>query len=659
MSTTLDKDTLLKYHFWILIGLFFLFVLVPLITLLTSVGPDITKEQEKLQTEMKSYTAVSNAKNEKWETVLREKDKVIVGNKDKVHDAAWKIQEDLMTWPESLERKGWGKSRYTYFGDPIEPYDRDRYRKEYEKQLKDVFAVVHPLSPKGDGVMQFAGGIGPEAWNNVLNLVREFKEPSSAEIWLAQEDLWVKRELLRIVREANDAIAKFKEVAPETATADKDKKDPKSAAPAPDKTGAAVAPAGKTKQEAKPAPADKAKAVLVNETAPRKRFRNPFWEVELQLDYKNQEYTLSGTIKNISRHRQPVDLALEVALAKGEEPPVALVQVAREPLDVNQEAPIAPIALKKSLTVEGLMGVKQILTWKTAPVKRLDRVELGWLSSRNAQKVANLKEPKFITAEKEKDKEPSAAGGDGSGGAEAPGAPVPGMSGGDMRSTMERKWGGMMGGGTGSSNTTKNGLVLNRYLDFTDAVRFMPVGMVVVMDEDYIPEFLAAFANSKLRIMTTQYHWQHFRDKIDPPLDEETPPGQDAERRSAAGGVGVPGGIAAPGMGRGRKGQQIMMGEGEMRSSMGMMEMYNRSRLGNAPGAAGGLRMGAGGIFAGFGGMGSSDPEQAVEEDEMNLVELSVYGIASLYERFPVKEKPKESTAPAASPGNAEPPKQP
>jgi len=84
--------------------------------------------------------------------------------------------------------------------------------------------------------------------------------------------------------------------------------------------------------------------------------------------------------------------------------------------------------------------------------------------------------------------------------------------------------------------TTLNGLEINRYTDVGDQVRHMPVAMAVVIDEEHLPELLAAFANSKLHIQITQYHWQHCRDHMNPQNMEETPqytPGGGTRERTA------------------------------------------------------------------------------------------------------------------------------
>ena len=53
----------------------------------------------------------------------------------------------------------------------------------------------------------------------------------------------------------------------------------------------------------------------------------------------------------------------------------------------------------------------------------------------------------------------------------------------------------------------------------------MPVAMVVVMDQAYIPDFLTAFANSRLRIQTTQEHWQHVQGIRPSTTEDSSAPG--------------------------------------------------------------------------------------------------------------------------------------
>ena len=54
------------------------------------------------------------------------------------------------------------------------------------------------------------------------------------------------------------------------------------------------------------------------------------------------------------------------------------------------------------------------------------------------------------------------------------------------------------GAGSTASPQTKNGLILNRYIDTNEQVRHMPVGMVVIADDEHLAgAALSAFTNSR------------------------------------------------------------------------------------------------------------------------------------------------------------------
>ena len=124
-----------------------------------------------------------------------------------MHKKAWLSQAGMMTYPDSLAPIMKNK----WFGDPIEYHDLDLFARDYSKnQLKDAVVEVQPLLPQDgfeDGVVQFAN----DNIEGVLKLNVAFTQlpPSKEDFWLAQEDLWMKRELLRIVRAANDSVARF------------------------------------------------------------------------------------------------------------------------------------------------------------------------------------------------------------------------------------------------------------------------------------------------------------------------------------------------------------------------------------------------------------------------------------------------------------------
>jgi hypothetical protein len=595
MAAKIDKEVLIKHHFWILTGLFVLLVLIPLFCLVGSVSGTVAKGREDLEGAKKQAKGVpASPPNGQWEKAYKKADGYVEKKQDQVWKQAWELQKDMVTWPEGLLAE-FPQFKDMYFGDPINQYQAQKFSEEYGSQLFELPGIIRPLMPDGTGVVQASG-----KWTDLLQLHRTFTvlPPSREDVWLSQEDFWVKRELLRVVRAANDAVGRFQEV-----------KQLKTAAPKDAKGKAAVQP----------------------EDRNHKIFRNPFWEVELTLAQNaKREYVLRGKITNIGKHREPLD-ALLVYLTN---PPFelstkpAVVAIEHEPVPVGESVDIKETKIDQTQSIDGITGVEQMLSWRTAPVKRIDQLLIDYKSSRNAGRA--LQPPPWI----EKATTETAPSTGATPGA-APGAPSGGPTGGggDIKNSMAMMMGGMRpgGGGSGQGGTSKNGLQLNRYTDPEDKlanrlnpVRHMPVAMVVIMDEEQIHEFLGAFANSKLRIQVLQCHWHHTREKIKP-QSEST--GTVADKGRKTGG-------ARPAQGGKSMGELGMAGFAGRGGMMGGMMMGQAGMPGTMPGG-----------FAGPGNLNRGDEDE--EEAEATLVEVSVYGLASLYSKFP--PKPEEtSTAQAA-----------
>lgn len=213
--------------------------------------------------------------------------------------------------------------------------------------------------------------------------------------------------------------------------------------------------------------------------------------------------------------------------------------------------------------------------------------------------------------------------------------------------------------------TTLNNLDINRYTDVSDQVRHMPVAMVVVVDEEHVPELLAAFVNSKLRIQITQYHWQHCRDHMNPANMEETP--QNAPMPGTRERTAMPGPISS---GPTRSSQGTIAGQrygvnnpallgrpgGGERSGRMPGPMPSAGRM-PGPGPSGPQRPygPAGGPFNRGPTSSGAVSEDEDEQEDLNLLEVAVYGLASLYERYPPAPKAPEQPAtseekPTASP---------
>jgi hypothetical protein len=537
----LDKETLIKEHFWFLLGLATFLVVLSLIFLLTTASSAIEEQEKKFKSQKSELERIgkSEPKNAEWKKSYETRFEAAEAQEKKIWEQAWLDQASMFTWPQNMPKEHLEVLTKLRFYDPIvDGAIRTNYAHDsnYKQQAIDLYSIVPPTQIK-------AG----------LRWVEEWKYPSSEEMWLAQEDIWVQRGLLQIIRETNDRLATLNEI----------------------------------------------KSVSNKE----KTFGNRAWILDLALVDVGGKPGIKYNLVNNSQRRQVLPVSFTIHF--GELPYV--LEVHGEPL-----SPGKSIGESKALPVQfanarELKNVSQLFDWRTVPVKRLDRVEMGHHSSRTAE--TPLQPPLQYKPGEGAAADPQPA----VGAQPNVGGKMPGMS---------------PSGGTDAS-LTDNKLGRNRYIERSEQVRRMPVAMAVVIDQAYMQDFLAAVANSPLRIQTTQWHWQRFHDDIKPPdLDAPpsatpgTPPAPAAPRPAPPTGKG--GGLPVPQL----EGARPERDEGES----GRRQRFGQPRPGQAflPGPQ----------------TYSPASTAAAEEQEWDLISLAVYGIATLYERYP----PATAAAPAGSP---------
>ena len=354
-------------------------------------------------------------------------------------------------------------------------------------------------------------------------------------------------------------------------------------------------------------------------------FTNPDWRLELTLaqDEKGKAI-LKYRLTNIGSRRQNLGFSFEITFAGIEQH--GLLPIDGEPLAPGKSIPAegeqaSPGKTKPGEWVidvgrpSGIKSVRQVFDWRTVPVKRVDKLVMGALSHR--QSTLELK-PAQVFAE-QKDAAPAAAG------------PATAQTSRTSAPTPAELAAGNRPGGAAGEDLSKNGLIRKRYISTTAEVRRMPIGMVLVVDQAHMQDVLTAVANSPLRIQITQWVWRRYHGDIKPREEEKT--------------------ITAGGE-RGREDRVPRVG------SSGRPEVgtSGRPEAGAPPVFRPGVRPGAPGIPGGYGQPGVS----AAEEQEWDLIELSIYGVASLYERYPPKQPKADgaaasagTTAPAAGPAAA------
>ncbi|HZT78811.1 MAG TPA: hypothetical protein VFA26_01205 [Gemmataceae bacterium] len=644
-----DKDTLIKHRFWILLGAFGLLWVVGLIALLVGVSGKSAEARGKYDEALKKVKGISNPKNESHTSLLKQKEAKLQRHKLELWKKVWQQQAGFETWPlrddvqtPSLRQIVAGGS----FGDKISDEDCISYRDHLYALQFDGKAFDRLIYP----------AVYLNGWEKIMAPVKWTHQPTSEECWLAQEDFWVKRDLLFAVRDALVAAAVMK-----------------------------------------PVPADKGARPAEGELPPQ-RFRNANWELNVVLEKSGNQLFISPktTIKNINAHRRtllPRDVQVAVWAAANpqqartlyvEGEPVgwgASTQVVHERVRIDHLLNFKPA--EPGAAPDYTLGAAQVFTLRTSPIKQVNDIRLGYHSDRTKSQTLVAKQ--MAGSPKPDEGGDSAQGGTPTGGAggnvpggtlmmggSAPpgGGSLSGPPGGGVTGAVPG--GGMMpGAGRGSGDLTPNGLDRKRYIQVTPQVRRMPLAMVLVLDQQYIPDVLAALANSRLRIQTTQVHWKH-----------ETR-GLLAAGGSHPDGLGMDGPVPDGGMGG--------LPEGGFRPPGGGSSMIPPPGAGSSmipppgagssmippPGAGsfpGGMiphpTSGSGGYGRmpygpgyrppgiGQGGYLPGSSSAMPDDDDPNLVELSFYGIASLYERYkpPAPAAGEGNTQPKTPPGGSNPP---
>lgn len=602
----MDKQALAKHHFWILLGVFGLFALILIILVPILVGAEITEKETKLDESKKLLQSNMSPTTDAYTKVQAEQKATLNERRETLWKEMFSYQRDIVTFPGALG----DTLKSLKFGDEIDRTYCDLYRKQsvYRKAYEDMAQIIAPTEyqPSWEGVLL------PVAW-------KDTPLPTSEEIWLSLEDLCVRREVLKIIHNANELSAAFVEV---TKVGPNDPPLPES------KLGPGFA----------------------------KRFRSRLYEIDLVVkDAGKGNYTFSGKIKNISGRRQKI---YELWLNAWLNPDISVTEPAQPTflrfgiadLAAGQTANLDEFKIQLNRAPTGLLKLAQRHNQQTVPVKYLLEIAFG-PNAAGDRVLPQGAERKLLTAKfgtkKEGEGGAPGGGGGGAGGGAGPGKPMGfGPMGGGPPSGMGGGAGMMMGGGGGGGGNagqvelTGNGVAKTRYIDVTEQVRRIPVAVVMIADQACMQDVLTAFTNSmRMRYQTTHYHWKRVyltasASSSGSGVGGAAGGGADREDHEGGGFKPMGGGALGP---MGGAGFSPMGGGGASAGGAGIPPMGGGNF--NTGGPMGG---GGGGLFPGT-GRGSNIPSFA-DQPPVNLVEMTVYGIANLYER------PPETTAPATTP---------
>jgi hypothetical protein len=631
----MNKENLIKYHFWYLLGLAAAFTLIAWALLLVTVPSTIGGERAKIEEKWNKLKGYSDFKHQRWVDLKKKEADSLNSERAEIQKSLYEAQANqstLMTWPSSLEaqfdfrngkyalevvvhpantdpktltedathmvgilnatpgnssenwfnithtaksEKGGEKTEtvkflrttkiklkdaagkaldfgdlsdyknenkrpvqitYTtgkYFGDDMTDDEIRAYKENYKSQLAEVLAELGPVNIFGKPVVllryggdgsgtKFGGGtigfkpmpfpdpkggvVTPEeevellgdAWvykkdrlpppdNRFFPYVanweaKELKTDRAEEIeeiWAAQENLWVQREMFRRIKAANDSLAIARAVGGK------------------EKDGSAT------------------------------KWRNYYWEIDLKVVKDG----IAVRLKNIRSKPQALD-GLRFVLRVNNDPKVPVLIFPSPTLkDKGFEGDkVLPgesfppsgkdmLHVNVSEDVQGIYGVEQVLTVETAAVKRIDVIAVAagnngepavshrqvtrklqaYNPERRKKATDDQKPADDNTGEKPKDRPKIGPG-------EVPG---PGV------------------GGVGMANASKHGLILDRYLEVSGESRKLPVNLVLVVDPEHVARVQAALIESPLRFLVTQVLWQRCQVALssEVPVNDRPDPG--------------------------------------------------------------------------------------------------------------------------------------
>jgi hypothetical protein len=222
-----------------------------------------------------------------------------------------------------------------YFGDNLLQSEQDVFAATYKEQIHDVLRTVEPYDDKGNGVVLLRDwlyrrdGLPDDKEKKDVKFIRyvaqdwDVKKEFSKEAWIAQENIWIQKEIYQIIKRTNDDISKFH---------------------------------GGEEKGAKG----------------KYHFRNPAFALELSLA---EDKSLSFKITNLLQRTQKLDLNFRVKMSKTGDAPI--VPISGLPLAPGKSHVQTIKFDAKEAPRTGVYGVDQLLTWETAAVKRIDHISIG------------------------------------------------------------------------------------------------------------------------------------------------------------------------------------------------------------------------------------------------------------------------------------------
>jgi hypothetical protein len=205
-----------KYHFWLLCGLAMLLSLIGWMKGRNTLSAEYDANKSTITGKFTSLDAIRNTEfppNEQWKegiSKLSQEERTIVGN---AWEKVFKEQKATLKWPDFLGPE------FIKWIDTHPPTDtipaqycriyQNYIQKEFPRLLEIVDAAPASNDKRTDAPAADATRIYKVVWDSssqaeIQKRLEMLEEPTSLEVRVAQEDLWVYGALLNIIRATNE-----------------------------------------------------------------------------------------------------------------------------------------------------------------------------------------------------------------------------------------------------------------------------------------------------------------------------------------------------------------------------------------------------------------------------------------------------------------------
>lgn len=204
----MDKlKPILAQKFWILFSIVLIMPLAGYFMTKGKLAAEITDRWGKLDKAFTDTPAGTGVPNDSWTNRLNDINKQQELHNRRANQELWAKQKELMSWPKNVAPI---MAKAEYFKDLTQEQKGDQvlfnYPQSYRQQIRALWEIVDPLD---DGVnlrdsdkrRKVAFAMADLQQSSVM--LTENLTPSFAQIWAAQEDIWLQTELLQAIRRLN------------------------------------------------------------------------------------------------------------------------------------------------------------------------------------------------------------------------------------------------------------------------------------------------------------------------------------------------------------------------------------------------------------------------------------------------------------------------